>query len=223
MPRSATERMWESASPRWSLDDRDICCVMILPSADLLSAISEASKGTAHRVHRTVDGRAAGTHCRARRRVTHRTGATGCRPTIDRCCRIRYQHVCSYPSIVAASEGLIGLPITKSTTDDSSDLPPCGTSVLPQVYTAGAGVIGRHSSLESEVKWRGIRRIAVPDSSDRRFRPRPCVFGVRAEPLRRTSWKWLEHAESRMTRHTQHPKHPPAAAPPRPIHQTGGF
>lgn len=38
MPRSATERMWESASPRWSLDDRDICCVMILPSADLLSA-----------------------------------------------------------------------------------------------------------------------------------------------------------------------------------------
>lgn len=37
-PRSATERMWESASPRWSLDDRDICCVMILPSADLLSA-----------------------------------------------------------------------------------------------------------------------------------------------------------------------------------------
>ena len=38
MPRSATERMWESASPCWSLDDRDICCVMILPSADLLSA-----------------------------------------------------------------------------------------------------------------------------------------------------------------------------------------
>lgn len=38
MPRSATERMWESASPRWSFDDRDICCVMILPSADLLSA-----------------------------------------------------------------------------------------------------------------------------------------------------------------------------------------
>lgn len=108
MPRSATERMWESASPRWSLDDRDICCVMILPSADLLSAkpcqapCRAYCRGILPERPQVVLS-AARRRCRRRAvlPVAHRIGSTMLSPPqLDRCCRIRYQHVCSYPPIL---------------------------------------------------------------------------------------------------------------------------
>lgn len=133
MPRSATNRMWESASPYWSRNDRDICCVMILPSADLLSAKPRKAPRTGCTVlltgappERTV-GCAAGSPT---------VLSTGCRHIVDQCCRIRYQHVCSYPSIVSANEELTGSPKTKSDKRDCPDQPRCHKSALQQAHTA---------------------------------------------------------------------------------------
>lgn len=63
---------------------------------------------------------------RCRRRavlsVAHRIGSTmPSPPQLDRCCRIHYQHVCSYPPILR-KRGLIGRSKTKSILHGGSDL-----------------------------------------------------------------------------------------------------